>query len=348
MLDYALNENLLAIARAGAGYNNIPVSRCSEAGIVVFNTPGANANAVKELTLAGLLLSSRKIVEGVNWLQSLKGGRDIAGLVEKGKGEFVGPELSGKKLGVVGLGAVGVLVANVCEALGMTVIGYDPYLTVDSAWSLSRAVIRAVNLDELLRESDYISVHVPLVEGTKGFFNGDVLDRMKKGARLLNFSRGEIVDNAAVLHSLKSEQLTCYVTDFPSNEIVDAEGVLAFPHLGASTPEAEDNCAAMAARRLRDYLENGNIRNSVNLPDCDLGPVSDSRVTIVNRNIPNVVGPMTTVLANAGMNIAHMLNKSKGDYAYNIIDIDGKCSLAALDEIAKVKGVVKIRLIEGK
>ncbi|MDR3279526.1 MAG: phosphoglycerate dehydrogenase [Synergistaceae bacterium] len=348
MLDMTINDGLLVIARAGVGYNNIPVARCSEAGVVVFNTPGANANAVKELTLTGLLLSSRKIVESVKWAKTLKGASNVAALVEKGKTNFAGPELSGKTLGVVGLGAVGILVANACEVLGMAVIGYDPYVTVESAWALSRNVIRAVGLEELLRRSDYITVHIPLVDATRGLFNAATLAQMKENARLLNFSRGEIVDDAAVLHALKTGRLARYVTDFPSDELLDSEGVVTFPHLGASTPEAEDNCAVMAARQLKNYLENGNIKNSVNFPACDLGPVSGCRITVVNHNIPNVVGPITSVLAKAGMNIAHMLNKSKGNYAYNIIDVDNACSETTLSEIAEVNGVIKVRMIERK
>jgi D-3-phosphoglycerate dehydrogenase len=349
MLNRPMNARLLAVARAGAGYNNIPVSRCSEAGVVVFTTPRANANAVKELTLAGLLLSSRKIVEGINWVRHLKGSSDIATHIEAGKAGFSGPELAGKKLGVVGLGAVGVLVANACEALDMKVSGYDPYLSVDAAWGLSRSVSRAITLQKLLGESDYVTLHVPLIEATRGWFHRGTLAQMKHGARLLNFSRGEVVDNAAVLEALQSRRLARYVTDFPAEEIVGEEGVLVLPHLGASTPEAEDNCAIMAARQLRNYLENGTVSNSVNLPDCSIGPACGPRLTVVNHNIPNVVGPLTTALASAGMNIANMLNKSKGDYAYNIIDLDSPCSPAALasvaDEIAGMNGVVRVRVI---
>ncbi|MDR3230370.1 MAG: phosphoglycerate dehydrogenase [Synergistaceae bacterium] len=348
MLDMDLNPALLAIARAGAGYNNIPVARCSEAGIVVFNTPGANANAVRELTLAGLLLSSRKIVEGADWIRSLKDAPDLAARVEKGKANFVGPELSGKKLGIIGLGAVGVLVANACEALGMLVAGYDPYLSVDAAWALSHNVARAAALDELLGDCDYVSLHVPLTDTTRGAFDDKILARMKAGSRLLNFSRGEIVDNAAVLAALRSGHLSRYVTDFPTEELVGEDGVLALPHLGASTPEAEDNCAAMAARQLKNYLENGNIRNSVNLPDCDIGPAVKPRITIINRNVPNVVGPITTALAKVGMNIANMLNKSRGDYACNIIDLDSPCPPETLGEIAGISGIIRVRLIDGK
>ncbi|MDR1731883.1 MAG: phosphoglycerate dehydrogenase [Synergistaceae bacterium] len=348
MLDMELGSGLLAVARAGAGYNNIPVARCSDAGIVVFNTPGANANAVKELTLAGLLLSSRKIAEGMSWVRTLRGTADLAAKVEKGKADFTGPELSGKRIGVVGLGAVGVLVANACDALGMNVVGYDPGLTVEAAWSLSRSVTRAVDLGGLLRGSDYVTLHIPLVDATRGIFNEEALDRMKRGSRLINFARGEIVNNAAVLRALQTGRLSRYVTDFPAEELLGAEGVLSLPHLGASTPEAEENCAVMAARQLRDYLENGNVKNSVNLPDCDSGPAQKGRVTVINRNVPNVVGPITTILANEGINIAHMLNRSRGDYAYNIIDIDNPCSKKALTGIAKIEGVIRVRLINGK
>ncbi|MDR2179343.1 MAG: phosphoglycerate dehydrogenase [Synergistaceae bacterium] len=353
MLDRPMNPNLLAVARAGAGYNNIPVSRCSQAGIVVFNTPGANANAVKELTLAGMLLSSRKIFEGIDWVRQLKESPELKGNLtaraEEGKAKFAGPELSGKKLGVVGLGAVGVLVANACEALEMNVSGYDPYLSVDAAWGLSRTVTRALTLRELLAESDYVTLHVPLIDATRGWFDGAILAQMKQGSRLLNFSRGEVVDNGAVLEALQNGHLARYVTDFPAEELLGAEGVIVLPHLGASTPEAENNCAIMAARQLRNYLENGIVSNSVNLPDCSIGPACCPRLTIVNRNVPNVVGPLTTALASAGMNIANMLNKSKGDYAYNIIDLDAPCPPEALNSvagaIAQMSGVIRVRLI---
>jgi D-3-phosphoglycerate dehydrogenase len=363
MLDRPMNARLLAVARAGVGYNNIPVSRCSEAGVVVFNTPGANANAVMELTLAGLLLSSRRIVEGIEWTRGLKGVSDMEERVEKGKADFAGPELAGKKLGVIGLGAVGVLVANACEALGMEVAGYDPYLSVDAAWGLSRNVARAASLNGLLGGSDYVTLHVPLIEATKGWFGEAMLARMKREARLINFSRGGIVDNPAVLASLRSGRLARYVTDFPADELVGAEGVIVLPHLGASTPEAENNCAAMAARQLKNYLENGTVSNSVNLPDCSIGPVLGARLTVINRNVPNVVGPITTALAGAGMNIANMLNKSKGDYAYNIIDVDSpggdlpagalppaaSAALASVaDKIAGIDGVIRVRIIEGE
>ncbi|MDR1048779.1 MAG: phosphoglycerate dehydrogenase [Synergistaceae bacterium] len=345
LLERAMDDALLAIARAGAGVNNIPVHRCSEAGVVVFNTPGANANAVKELTLAGLLLSSRGIVEGIDWARGLKGTPDLAARVEKGKANFAGPELSGKRLAVVGLGSVGILVANACEALGMSVVGYDPHLTVEAAWALSRDVARSERLDDLLGESDYVTLHVPLTEKTRGFFDEAALTRMKNGARLLNFSRGEIVNDAAVSKALRSGHLARYVTDFPTERLIGEEGVISLPHLGASTPEAEENCAVMAIRQLKDYLENGNVKNSVNMPNCDLGPVSRPRVTVINKNVPNVVGPLTTVLASAGMNIANLLNRSREDYAYNIIELDNVCPAETLAQIAKIDGVIRVREI---
>ncbi|MDR2529080.1 MAG: phosphoglycerate dehydrogenase [Synergistaceae bacterium] len=348
MLNAPLSPGLWAIARAGAGHNNIPVSRCSEEGVVVFNTPGANANAVMELTLAGLLLSSRKIVEGIGWVSGLKGVPDLAERVEKGKMSFAGPELEGKKLGVVGLGAVGVLVANACEALGMAVSGYDPHMSLDAAWGLSRNVGRAVSLDVLLEESDYVTLHMPLIEETWGVFGAKLLSQMKPGARLLNFSRGEIVSDAAVLAALESGCLSRYVTDFPSNELLGAEKVLAIPHLGASTPEAEDNCAVMAALQLKNFLQHGSVKNSVNLPDCDSGPALKPRITVIIQNVPNVVGPVTTALADANINISNMLNKSKGDYSYNIIDLDSPCPAATLEKITRIKGVVRARRINGK
>lgn len=341
-----LGNNLLAIARAGAGYNNIPVAGCSDRGIAVFNTPGGNANAVKELVIASLLISSRKVTQGIEWVKTLREQEDAAALVEKGKKNFVGPEIMNKRLGVIGLGAVGVQVANACEALGMKVIGYDPHISLDAAWSLSRNVEKATGLDALFKSCDYVTVHTPLLDSTRGMFNAATFAKMKKGARLINFSRGEIVDNDAVKTALADGRLSCYVTDFPMNGIIGVEGVIAIPHLGASTPEAEDNCAVMAARQITGYLMHGNVKNSVNLPNCDLGPALKNRITIINRNIPNVIASMTIMLAEKGINIADMINRSKGDWAYNIIDIDGNCSKDVLKQIGEVEGVIRIRHIK--
>ena len=346
MQSMPLNANLLAIARAGAGYNNIPVGRCSDAGIVVFNTPGANANAVKELVIAGLLLSSRKIAEGIAWARALE-GVDIEAQVEKGKGNFAGPEIMNKKLGVIGMGAIGAQVANAAESLGMEVMGFDPYLSVDAAWGLSRNIVRAKSVDEIARACDYVTIHLPLTDETRGMFDAAMFAKMKKGARLLNFARGEIVDNRAVIAALSAGTLACYITDFPSADLLRVPGVIPLPHLGASTPEAEDNCAIMAARQLKNYLLHGNIKNSVNLPDCDMGPATKPRITVINRNVAGVVGPITSILADAKLNIADMTNKSRNDYAYNIIDIDGFCSGNVIGLIEQVPGVVRVRLING-
>ena len=342
-----VTSGLKAIARAGAGYNNIPVGRCSESGIVVFNTPGANANSVKELVIAGLLLSARRIVQGVTWTRSLHGkGDEVEALVEKGKGAFAGPEISGKTLGVVGLGAIGVMVCNAAEALGMTVIGYDPYLSVESAWGLSRSVQRASNLDQLFSRSDYITLHVPLNDGTRNMVNTQSIARMKKGVRLLNFARGGLVDDPALLAALDSGAVGSYVTDFPTEELLANERVLPVPHLGASTPEAEENCAIMAARQLRDYLVTGNIRNSVNFPDCEMAPSENGRVIVANRNIPNMVGQITAILAQDGQNILDLLNRHKGEMAYNIIDIAGNLSPEAVARMRAIDGVIMVREVK--
>ena len=289
MHDMELPSSLLAIARAGAGVNNIPIDKCTEKGIVVFNTPGANANAVKELVLAGLLLSSRKIVESIQWVQSLKGETNIAEKVEKNKSRFAGPELKGKKIGVIGLGSIGVLVANACQAIGMEVTGYDPFISIQNAWGLSRHVRRATDIDVLLAESDYITVHIPLVDETRNIFNKETFSKMKKGVRLMNFSRGELVNTADLLEAIRKGIVSRYVTDFPNEELLGVEEVIPIPHLGASTPESEENCAVMAVEQIREYIENGNIKNSVNYPHCEL-PRSPGtqRITIAHKNIPNM------------------------------------------------------------
>lgn len=346
MLQMHLPDTLLAIARAGAGVNNIPVEECSRRGIVVFNTPGANANSVKELVLLGLLLSSRKVLDGVAWVRSLAGsGEEAGGLVEKNKSRFAGPEIKGKTLGVIGLGAVGVMVANDAAALGMKVMGYDPYISVDSAWILSRDIGKAKTLDGLLAGADYISIHTPLSEDTRGMINRDRFRIMKKGVRILNFARGGLVDHGDLKQAIREGIVACYVTDFPDDDLLDIPEVIPIPHLGASTPEAEDNCAAMAARQLREFLERGNVINSVNYPECDMTPTGQSRIVVTNRNVPAMVGQITAVLAEEGINIADMLNRSKGENAYNIIDTDTQVSESAVQKIRNIKGVTMVRVI---
>lgn len=346
MHDMELSDSLKAIARAGAGVNNIPIEKCSEKGIVVFNTPGANANAVKELTIASLLLSNRKIVDGIAWAKTLKGeGENVGKLVEKGKSNFTGPEVQGKKLGVIGLGAIGVMVANAAIALGMEVQGYDPYISVDAAWGLSRSVQKAADLQSLLATSDYITLHVPLLDETKNMINAETFAVMKKGVRLLNMSRGGLVNNADLKNAIRDGIVACYVTDFPSEELLDMENVIAIPHLGASTPESEENCAVMAALQLKDFLENGNINNSVNFPACELCRASEYRITLANRNIPNMVGQISTLLAKEDINILNMLNRSKGEYAYTIIDVDREISHDTIEKLKNIKGVLNVRTL---
>ncbi len=346
MHDMELPASLRAVARAGAGVNNIPIDKCTEQGIVVFNTPGANANAVKELVVASLFLASRKIVQGIEWAKTLIGEGDAVGsLVEKGKSSFAGPEIEGKTIGIVGLGAIGVRVANAAHHLGMDVIGYDPYLSVDAAWSLTRFAHKAASLDELLEKADYISVHVPATPSTKGMFNSEAFAKMKKGARLLNFSRGELVDEVDVQAALENGDLAAYITDFASEELLKNEKVICMPHLGASTPESEENCAVMAASEIKDFLENGNIKNSVNFPNCDMGKVSGARVTVLHKNVPSMIKNITDVFAKDGVNIANMLNKSKGDNAYTMIDIEGRCDSVVVEEISAMDGVIKVTLL---
>ncbi len=346
MHDMAMPESLLGIARAGAGVNNIPVDACSEQGIVVFNTPGANANAVKELVLAGLFLSSRKVVDGCNWAQTLKGEGDaVAKLVEKGKSAYAGPELLGKKLGVIGLGAIGVLVANAAVALGMKVYGYDPYLSVDAAWKLSRSIYHATSLDEIYADCDYISVHVPLTPGTTGMLGAEAFAAMKEGVRVLNFSRAGLVDSDAMLAALASGKVASYVVDFPTAEMLGVENVVAIPHLGASTPESEDNCAVMAADQLKDYLENGNISNSVNYPDVKVPRSGGSRVCVLHKNVPNMLTQISGVVSASGVNIDSMTNKSKKDYAYTVLDIEGTVDEAVTQKIMAIADVIRVRVL---
>lgn len=345
-----LPETVKAIARAGAGVNNIPIPAMTEKGIVVFNTPGANANAVKELVIAALLFSSRPVHKAAEWAKTLAGkGDEIPELAEKGKSQFVGPEIKGKTLGVIGLGAIGAMVANAAIGLGMNVIGYDPYLSVDAAWSLSRAVIKAESLDALLSKSDYISIHIPQTNDTKGFVNAERLSTMKKGVRILNFARGGLVVNKDILAAIESGKVAGYTCDFADEELLKNDKVICLPHLGASTPEAEENCAFMAVAQLRDFLENGNIVNSVNFPKCKMDsaiPANGTRVCIANKNVPNMVGQITTVLADAKCNISAMVNQNRADVAYNIIDVETEVSEDVAAKLKAIDGVISLRLLK--
>ncbi len=345
MHETPLSEDLYAIARAGAGVNNIPLDKCSEAGVVVFNTPGANANAVKELVLAGLFLASRKVVQGIEWAKTLKGQEGVGKLVEKGKGAFVGPELKGKKLGVIGLGAIGVLVANAALSLGMKVYGYDPYLSVKAAWSLSPSVVHVTEPQEIYAECDYVTIHVPLTDSTKGMLNAEAFAAMKDGVRVLNFSRDSLVDSTAMLDALGSGKVAAYVVDFPTEEMLGVEGVVAIPHLGASTPESEDNCAVMAADELADYLENGNINHSVNYPDVSAPRTTPCRICILHRNVPNMLTRFSGLVAEQGINIETMVNKSRGEYAYTILDVEKHPEAGVADAIAQMDNVVRVRIL---
>ncbi len=344
MHDMTMPESLLAIARAGAGVNNIPLDVCSEKGIVVFNTPGANANAVKELVLTALLLSSRKIVQGIEWVKTLKGNGDAtAKMVEKGKSRFVGPEIQGKTLGVIGLGAIGALVANAAVALGMNVVGYDPFLSVDGALSLSSAVKHVVNLDDVFAASDYITVHVPLTPDTKGIISAANIAKMKDNVRILNFSRGDLAVVDDVIKALADGKVAAYVTDFADDALIGVDGVLVTPHLGASTPESEDNCARMAALEISDYLENGNIKNSVNLPAVSMPRVGDARVCVIHKNVPNVISEVSAKISACGANIENMQSKSRKDYAYTIFDITGEVDVNSISSVAEV---IRVRIIK--
>ena len=346
MHEMELPASLAAIARAGAGVNNIPVDKCSEAGIVVFNTPGANANAVKELVIAGLLISSRKVIPAIEWAKTLKGNGDaVPKMVEKGKSAYAGPEIKGKRLGVIGLGAIGILVANAAKSLGMEVYGYDPFLSVDAAWGLSRSIHHATSLDQIYAECDYITVHVPLTADTREMFNAQAFAAMKSGVRVLNFSRAELVNAADMKAALADGKVAAYVVDFPTEDMLDVENVIAIPHLGASTPESEDNCAVMAADELMDYLENGNITHSVNYPEVSVPRSTETRVCVLHRNIPNMLTQISGVLAADGNNIETMTNRSKKDYAYTILDVVGEVAEASLDKIQAVDGVIRVRRV---
>ena len=345
MHEMEFGRQLLAIGRAGAGVNNIPIDRCSREGIVVFNTPGANANAVAELVVAGLMMSGRKIADGIDWVRSLKGkGAEVGKLVEKGKNQFVGAELRGKTLGVIGLGAIGAIVANAASrGLGMNVIGFDPFISVESAWSLSTTVHRASSVDEVIEQADYLTFHVPLNDKTRGTINAEMISKMKDGACVLNFSRGELADTAAVLEAVSSGKLGRYVTDFPSDELIGAENVVCIPHLGASTPESEENCARMAAAEIRDYLENGSIHNSVNYPELQLTEPEAVRVLVLHENIPNMISNITAAAAKEGINIENMVNRSKKDMSVTAMELAELPSRHALDTLAELQGIIRIR-----
>lgn len=342
-----LPDGVLAVARAGAGTNNIPIEKCSERGIAVFNTPGANANAVKELALAALFLSSRRIFDAASWTKKLSGSAaDMDALVEKEKKVFSGPEIAGKTLGVVGLGAIGVAVANDASALGMEVTGYDPYISVDAAWNLSRVVRRAESLEQLLSQSDYVTIHVPYSDSTKDLFNAEKIARMKHGARLINLSRGGLAKEADVIAALNSGIISCYVTDFPTAELVTHNKVICIPHLGASTPEAEISCAKTAVRRLTAFLETGTIKNAINFPDCNLTQTARYRLLVANKNIPNMVGQITTLLAGGKINITDLINHHKNNYAFNIIDTEQAIPQDLISGLKKIEGIVRVRTIE--
>lgn len=342
-------KTMLAIARAGAGTNNIPVDRCAEEGIVVFNTPGANANAVKELVIAGMLICSRRVIPAIKWAETLKGnGEEVGKMVEKGKGAFVGPEIKGKSLGVIGLGAIGVQVANAANHLGMKVYGYDPYLSVDAAWNLTHNAVHSIDLNEIFEKCDYITLHVPLTPDTKGLINAEAIAKCKDGVRILNFARGDLVNSTDLLAALDAGKVAAYVTDFPSDDVIGADGVIAIPHLGASTPESEDNCAMMAAQELIDYIENGNIVNSVNMPNISMPRAGAERICVIHKNVPTVINKITGIVSESNINIANMLNKSKKDVAYTMLDLD-ETDAAKVDTIAKaveeLAEVIRVRVI---
>ena len=346
MHDMELPKNLHTIARAGAGVNNIPLGKCAEQGIVVFNTPGANANGVKELVIAGLLMASRDIIGGVNWVQSERQNEEIAKLSEKQKKQFAGHEIQGKKLGIIGLGAIGVQVANTATHLGMEVLGYDPYISVEAAWNLSRNIRHITNVDDIYRECDYITIHVPLLESTKKMLNQDAINRMKEGVVVLNFARDLLVDEDAMVMALRTGKVKRYVTDFPNQVTAGAKGTIVIPHLGASTEEAEENCARMAVKEVRCYLEHGNIKNSVNYPDCDMGvPSYPARIAICHKNVKNMLNKFTVILGEENHNIGNMTNKSRGDYAYSMFDLENRVSPELIRKLEALPGVLKVRVI---
>ena len=347
MHEMELSSNLLAVARAGAGVNNIPLDACAEKGIVVFNTPGANANGVKELVLAGMLLASRDVIGGIEWVKSDKDDENIAKAAEKEKKKFAGTEIEGKKLGIIGLGAIGVKVANAAVHLGMEVYGYDPYLSVDAAWNLSRSVKHVLNVEEIYEECDFITIHVPALPSTKGMINSDAISLMKDGVILLNFARDVLVNEEDVLEAIGSGKVRKYVSDFPNPTTAGKEGCIVIPHLGASTEESEDNCAVMAVKELKNYLENGNIVNSVNFPNCDMGVCSQAgRVAVAHKNISGMISKFTTVFGDNGINITDMMNKSKGDWAYTMLDVESAVSDEIVNQLSKIDGVVRVRVVK--
>ena len=348
MHEYELSKNTIAIARAGAGVNNIPCDKYAEQGVVVFNTPGANANAVKELVLLGLLIGSRKVSESIDWVKTLKGkGDEVAKLVEKGKSNFAGKEVYRKKMGVIGLGAIGALVANIGLSLGMEVYGYDPYLSVTAALRLSRHVNVVKDIDELYKTCDYITIHVPYIaDSNKNMINSGVIRKMKDGVVIINCARGELVDNADIIKAVQSGKVGKYICDFPKDEIIGVENIICIPHLGASTEEAEDNCAIMASKQLIDYIENGNITNSVNYPSCSMARTTDTRLVILHKNISNILAQITTAVGKENVNISNLTNQSKGEYAVTILDIDQEASEKAISHISEVEGIIKVRVIK--
>jgi len=346
MHDLELPESLLTVARAGAGVNNIPLDKCAEAGVVVFNTPGANANGVMELAICGMLLGCRDIVAGINWVQSIKDQGDIAKKVEKGKSQFAGMELAGKSLGVIGLGAIGGPLANAARKLGMKVYGFDPYISIDAAWHLDSHIVPVKTREEIYEKCDIITVHVPLLDSTRKMINAEAISKMKDGVILLNFARDALVDDDALEEALKAGKIKRYITDFPNDRTAKMEGVIAIPHLGASTEESEDNCAKMAVRQVMNYLENGNIVNSVNYPNCDLGVCTKAgRITIMHKNIPNCLSQFTTTMAQENINISDMVNRSRGEYAYTMLDLDTKPSEHAVEALSQINGVIRVRVI---
>ena len=346
MHDMPINDNLLCVGRAGAGVNNIPLDKMAEHGVVVFNSPGANANAVKELVLAGLLLASRKIADGIQWCKGLTPGEQtVEKQVEAGKKQFVGPELAGKTLGVIGLGAIGLQVANAGVALGMDVLGYDPYISVDNAWRLSRSVTHALSLDEVIEKSDYITLHVPLTDGNRGMIDAGAISRMKNTAALLNFARGPLVNVDDVKEALEQGQLRVYVTDFPEAALVGVRNVVLTPHLGASTPESEDNCVRMVARQINDYIKYGSIVNSVNYPNCPLGRPTMPRISILHKNVPNVLGAITQIISAESLNIENMVNQSRGSFAYTVLDVDAKPSVLLRTKLLALDTIYRARLL---
>lgn len=346
MHELELPENLLAVARAGAGVNNIPLDRCAEQGIVVLNTPGANANSVMELALCGMLLGCRDVIGGINWVKSIKDEGDVARKVEKGKAKFAGHEIAHKRLGVIGLGAVGGPLANSARKLGMEVYGCDPYISIDAAWHLDRHIVRVKTWEEIFRNCDIISLHTPLLDSTRNMINADTLAQMKDGVIILNFARDLLVDDDAMEAALKSGKVRRYVTDFPNDRTAGMEGVVAIPHLGASTEESEDNCARMAVRQVMDFLENGNIVNSVNYPNCDMGVCTKAgRVTIMHRNIPNSLSRFTGAMAKENINISDLMNRSRGEYAYTMLDLDAPAPASVVEELKKIDGVLRVRVI---